>query len=189
MEPKMTKIFHFVGLGGIGMSALARVLLQKGHKVQGSDAQLSPLLADLQKEGALVQIGHSGDALKEEMTIVYSSAVKESNVEMKRAKELKLPLLHRSDLLHRLMDEKNALLVTGTHGKTTTTALLAEVFLKAKLNPSFVVGGILASEKTNGRSGSGDYFIAEADESDGSFLKTPSFGAIVTNLENDHLDY
>ncbi|OGN63909.1 MAG: UDP-N-acetylmuramate--L-alanine ligase [Chlamydiae bacterium RIFCSPHIGHO2_12_FULL_49_9] len=183
------KTFHFVGLGGIGMSALARVLLQKGDKVQGSDAQPSPLLADLQKEGAAVQIGHNVDALKEEMTIVYSSAVKESNVEMKRAKELKLPLLHRSDLLHFLMEGKKALLVTGTHGKTTTTALLSEVFLKAKKNPSFVVGGILASEKTNGKFGSGDYFIAEADESDGSFLKTAAFGAIVTNLEKDHLDY
>lgn len=180
--------FHFIGLGGIGMSALARILLQRGSKVQGSDAHSSPLLEDLKREGAKVRIGHSPEGI-EGSAIVYSSAVKESNVELSKAKELKLPLFHRSDLLHHLMKEKKPLLVTGTHGKTTTTSLLAAVLLEAKTHPSFVIGGILQSLKTNGLWGEGPYFIAEADESDGSFLKTESFGAIVTNLENDHLDY
>ncbi|HSX26026.1 MAG TPA: UDP-N-acetylmuramate--L-alanine ligase [Chlamydiales bacterium] len=181
--------YHLIGLGGIGMSALARILIQKGHQVQGSDAALSPLLTELQSEGISIQVGHQAEAIHPGTTVVYSSAVKDSNVEVVRAKELKLPLLHRSDLLDQLMKGKKNLLVTGTHGKTTTTALLTAVFLEANLDPSFVIGGILNSLKTNGKAGNGGYFIAEADESDGSFLKTVPFGAIVTNLENDHLDY
>ena len=121
--------------------------------------------------------------------MIYSSAIAETHVEMRRAKELQLPLLHRSELLDQLMQGKKPLLVTGTHGKTTTSGLLAHVLTQAEFDPTFVVGGILTGLQTNGRAGTGDYFVAEADESDGSFLKTPSFGAIVTNLENDHLDY
>ena len=180
--------FHFIGLGGIGMSALARILMQRGHKVQGSDAVASPLLAQLEREGASVRIGHSPEGLQG-TTVVYSSDIKDLNVEMRKAKELKLSLLHRSDLLDLLMKGKKPLLVTGTHGKTTTTSLLATVLLEAKWEPSFVIGGILQPDNTNGQDGAGDYFVAEADESDGSFLKTESFGAIVTNLENDHLNY
>ena len=181
--------YHFIGLGGIGMSALARILLQQGHKVQGSDSSDSGLLSALEREGASIQIGHSAKELGEDFTVIYSSAVKESNVEWLKAKELHLPMLHRSDLLDLLMKDKNPLLVTGTHGKTTTTALLSTVLIEAKADPSFVIGGILQSTQTNGRAGQGSYFVAEADESDGSFLKTAPFGAIVTNLENDHLDY
>ena len=181
--------YHFIGLGGIGMSALARILMQRGAAVQGSDAFSSPLLAELQKEGATVQIGHSKEGLGAATAVVYNSDIKEENVEVMRARELSLPLLHRSDLLHLLMQGKKPLLVTGTHGKTTTTALLASVLVEAKLDPSFVIGGIHQGAKTNGKSGTGAFFVAEADESDGSFLKTPSFGAIVTNLENEHLNY
>ncbi|MBS0625743.1 MAG: UDP-N-acetylmuramate--L-alanine ligase [Verrucomicrobia bacterium] len=181
--------YHFIGLGGIGMSALARILLQKGDKVRGSDLRSSPLLDDLQNEGAEVQIGHSADAVSGETTIVYSTDVKGENVEFLRAQELNLPMMHRSDLLHLLMKGKKPLLITGTHGKTTTTGLLAKVLMEAGFDPSFVVGGILHGLKTNGKAGSGDYFVAEADESDGSFLKTPSYGAIVTNLEDEHLSY
>jgi UDP-N-acetylmuramate--alanine ligase len=185
----MTKeTYHFIGLGGIGMSALARILMQRGHNVQGSDASASPLLDQLQKEGAAVRIGHSAEGMQG-ATVVYSSAVKDLNVELLKAKELNLSLLHRSDLLDLLMKGKKPLLVTGTHGKTTTTALLAAVLIEAKSDPSFVIGGILQPDNTNGQHGSGPYFVAEADESDGSFLRTKSFGAIVTNLENDHLDY
>lgn len=181
--------YHFIGLGGIGMSALARILMQKGHKVQGSDKAFSLLLEELQKEGAHVQIGHSAEGLLAAETVVYSTDIKEDNVEWIKAKERKLPLLHRSDLLHELMKDKKNLLVTGTHGKTTTTSLLASVLLEAGLDPSFVVGGLMRSLNTNAKAGKGEYFVAEADESDGSFLKTPSLYAIVTNLENDHLDY
>lgn len=185
----MKETYHFIGLGGIGMSALARILMQRGAAVQGSDASSSPLLAELQKEGATIRVGHSKEALASATTVVYSSDIKEENVEVIHAKELSLPLLHRSDLLHLLMQGKKALLVTGTHGKTTTTALLASVLAEAGLDPSFVIGGIHKDAKTNGKSGAGAFFVAEADESDGSFLKTPSFGAIVTNLENEHLNY
>jgi UDP-N-acetylmuramate--alanine ligase len=171
------------------MSALARILLQRGGSVQGSDLKTSPLLDELQKEGAEVRIGHSKEAVRGAATIVYSSDVKNDNVELSHAKEAGLPILHRSEMLDLLMQGKRPLLVTGTHGKTTTTALLASVLVEAGLDPSFVIGGIHRRWKTNGRAGMGDYFIAEADESDGSFLKTRSYGAIITNLENDHLDY
>lgn len=181
--------YHFIGLGGIGMSALARILMQKGIKVQGSDVKTSALLQELEQEGAKVQIGHLAEAIIPDTTVVYSTDIKEDNVEFKQAKEKQLPLLHRSDLLNELMKGKKNLLVTGTHGKTTTTALLAAVLLEANLDPSFVIGGLLKSLNTNGRAGRGEYFVAEADESDGSFLKTPADFAIITNLSNDHLDY
>ncbi|PIS03369.1 MAG: UDP-N-acetylmuramate--L-alanine ligase [Chlamydiae bacterium CG10_big_fil_rev_8_21_14_0_10_42_34] len=181
--------YHFIGLGGIGMSALARVLLQSGQKVQGSDAKESALLNALTLEGAKVQIGHSEEAIKDAVTVIYSTDIKEDNIELIRAKEAHLPILHRSDLLHELMKGKKNLLVTGTHGKTTTTALLASVLVEAGLDPSFVIGGMIRSLNTNGRAGKGDYFVAEADESDGSFLKTAAEYAIITNLEDDHLNY
>ncbi len=181
--------YHLIGLGGIGMSALARVLVQKGKSVQGSDLKPSALLEQLQAEGIGVHIGHKAESVQEAEIVVHSTDVKESNVELQEAKKRGLPLWHRSDLLHALMEEKKPLLVTGTHGKTTTTALLASVLVEAKLDPGFVIGGIHQAWKTNGRFGAGAYFVAEADESDGSFLKTAAFGAIVTNVENDHLDY
>lgn len=181
--------YHFIGMGGIGMSALARILLQRGHKVQGSDIKKSGLLDQLRDEGAQIQIGHAQSAIHPGHTIIYSSDITQDNVELIKAKELNLTILHRSDLLNRLMENQKPILVTGTHGKTTTTALLASTLLEAKLDPSFVIGGILRSLNTNGQAGKGPYFVAEADESDGSFLKTPSFGAIVTNLEKEHLNY
>jgi UDP-N-acetylmuramate--alanine ligase len=180
---------HFIGLGGIGMSALARVLLQKGEAVQGSDLHGSPLLENLKKEGAKVHVGHHEDHLGLATKVVYSSDIKEDNVEFCLAKEKKLPLLHRSELLHELMKGKTTCLVAGSHGKTTTTALLSAVLLEANLDPSFVVGGLIRSLNTNGRGGRGAYFVAEADESDGSFLKTAADYAILTNIGNDHLSY
>jgi UDP-N-acetylmuramate--alanine ligase len=181
--------YHFIGLGGIGMSALARILLQKGCAVQGTDAASSLLLEELGKEGASVQVGHSIDALKDAQTVVYSSGIKEDNVELVDAKQRNLRVLHRSDLLSELMKDKKNILVSGSHGKTTTTALLSFVLMQAGLDPSFAVGGLIRSLNTNGRWGSGEYFIAEADESDGSFLKSSSFISIATNLSDDHLDY
>ncbi len=180
---------HFIGLGGIGMSALARILLQKGKKVKGSDLKMSPLLQELEKEGAEVCIGHQKEAIQDATRVIYSSGIQKDNVEWLAAIEKQLPLFHRSDLLNELMLGKKTLLVSGTHGKTTTTALLASVLLEANLDPSFVVGGIIRSLNTNGRHGEGEYFVAEGDESDGSFLKPAAYAAILTNLENDHLDY
>ncbi len=181
--------YHFIGVGGIGMSALARILLQRGHKVHGSDIKKSSLLDQLQEEGAQIQIGHTENAIHPGDTVVYNTDINHENVELKKANELNLTVLHRSDLLNQLMEIQKPILVTGTHGKTTTSALLAAVLLEANLDPTFVVGGILRSLNTNGHAGKGQYFVAEADESDGSFLKTPSFGAIVTNLEKEHLSY
>lgn len=181
--------YHFVGLGGIGMSALARILLQKGAEVQGSDLQQSPLLEQLAQEGAVVHIGHKAEHCESASVAVYSSDVKMDNVELQKAKERNIAILHRSDLLHALMQGKKPLLVTGTHGKTTVTSLLASVLDAAGFSPSFVIGGIHRGWNTNGKWQRGLFFVAEADESDHSFIKTPAFGAIVTNLENDHLNY
>jgi len=181
--------YHFIGLGGIGMSAIARILLQKGAKVQGSDMSKSLLLDELEREGAKVQIGHSIDAVKDAKVVVYSTGIKEDNVELLDAKKRALTILHRSDLLDELMKGKKNLLVSGTHGKTTTTALLASVLIEAGMDPSFVVGGLVRSLNTNGRAGIGEYFVAEADESDGSFLKSDAHVSIITSLSDDHLDY
>lgn len=181
--------YHFIGMGGIGMSALARILLQRGQKVQGSDIKKSSLLDQLRDEGAQIQIGHSASSIHAGDTVIYNTDINQENEELQKAKELNLTIYHRSDLLNRLMENQRPILVTGTHGKTTTTALLAATLLEANLDPTFVIGGILRSLNTNGQAGKGLYFVAEADESDGSFLKTPSFGAIVTNLEKEHLSY
>lgn len=181
--------YHFIGVGGIGMSALARILIHQGVEVTGSDMKGGSLLDQLEKEGVKVARSHDPNLIQEGMTIVYSTDIKKDNCEWKRGKELGLTFLHRSDLLEKLMTAQKPLLVTGTHGKTTTTSLLAATFLKAELDPSFAVGGILLDCNTNGRGGKGPFFIAEADESDGSFLKTKAFGAIVTNLDLDHLDF
>ncbi len=184
----MTK-YHFIGIGGIGMSALARIALQRGDDVQGTDASPSALLEELAREGVRVRIGHDPDWVQTGMTVVYSTDIKPNHSERARALMLGVPLLHRSDLLDQFLRERKVLLVTGTHGKTTTTALLASVLMGAAMDPPFMVGGILRSQGINGSWGQGPYFVAEADESDGSFLKTPSDGAIVTNLEPEHLDY
>jgi UDP-N-acetylmuramate--alanine ligase len=180
--------YHFIGIGGIGMSALARILLSKGYQVTGSDKNRSPIVDELEKEGAKIFIGHQEENVHAG-TVIFGSAIQANNPEFAKAKKLSLPMLHRSELLDLLAQEKKALMVTGTHGKTTTTALLASVLMASDSDPSFVVGGMLQSMKINGRNGQGPFFVAEADESDGSFLKTTPFGAIVTNCENDHLDY
>ncbi len=171
------------------MSALARILMQKGRHVQGSDLAASPLLEQLGKEGALVHFGHDKKRVQKGAIVIYSSDIKENNEELSRAKELKLPLLHRSELLKELMEGKEALLVTGTHGKTTTSSLLSWVLFDAGLDPTFALGGVVSSLNTNGRAGKGNLFVAEADESDGSFLQSSPFGAIVTNLNHDHMNY
>ncbi len=182
-------MYHFIGLGGIGMSALARILMQQGAEVRGTDAKASALLDQLGKEGAKVKVGHDAAWIQKGSTVVFSSDILEKNGELERAKELRLPLLHRSDLLGRLMEGKKPLLITGTHGKTTTASLLAWVLFDAGVDPTFAIGGILSQLDTNGKAGKGSFFVAEADESDGSFLKSPAFGAIVTNVDNDHMGY
>jgi len=179
--------FHFVGIGGIGMSALAHILLQKGIPVTGSDVAPSAMTDQLQKKGAEIFIGHSSHHIKPFMTVVCSTDIKEDNPEIKQAKKDGLPLLHRSELLFQLMNGYSPLLVTGTHGKTTTSSLLAHLLVSSGLDPAFAIGGVVRSLNANGGHGSGPYFVAEADESDGSFLNYLPFGAIITNVDNDHL--
>lgn len=182
-------VYHLIGIGGIGMSALARLLKQSGKTVQGSDRQFSKMLGVLKDEGIAVQVGHSSDHIPENATIVYSSAIQDQNPEMSRARRLNLECLHRSDLLSRFSEGKKAIVVTGAHGKTTTSSLVSWVLYSSEKNPSFALGGILAGLETNARWGTGSHFVIEGDESDGSFLKPKVEGAIVTNFENEHLDY
>ena len=134
-------VYHFIGLGGIGMSALARLLLQKGSRVKGSDVAQTALLEKLQMEGADVHVGHEAELVTSNDTIIYNSDIPADNPEMQKALALKRPLLHRSDLLHQLIGKQKPLLVTGTHGKTTTTALLSHTLVEALFEPSFVIGG------------------------------------------------
>ena len=185
----MDESYHFIGIGGIGMSGLAQILLEKGASVTGSDMASSQVTKQLQEKGANVFIGHSSDHLKAAATVVYSSAVPKENPEFQEARLQNLPSLHRSELLHRLMEGYSPLLVTGTHGKTTTSSLLAHLLVDAGLDPAFAVGGIISGLQTNAGHGKGAYFVAEADESDGSFLQYAPYGGIITNIDNDHLDY
>lgn len=181
--------YHFIGLGGIGMSALAFLLLAKGDCVSGSDLFPSLILEELQKRGGRIAIGHKKENIKKGMVVVYSSAVSFDNPELKEAKRQKLKIIHRSELLKELIAEKKGILVAGTHGKTTVSALLSFVLEQAGVDLSYAIGGTFNGGGLNGRLGQGDYFVAEADESDGSFLNYQGLGGIVTNIEADHLEY
>lgn len=185
----MQEQYHFIGIGGIGMSALATILLQRGIRVTGSDAASSQVTDRLQKQGAEIFIGHAAAHLGNPSAVIYSTAVRETNPEVQQARHNGVPFLHRSGLLHRLMQGYSPLLVTGTHGKTTTSSLLAHLLMDAGYDPSWAVGGMISGLESNGGHGKGPWFVAEADESDGSFLSYQPFGAIVTNIDNDHLDY
>ncbi len=184
------KSYHFIGIGGVGMSALARIALERGAEVSGSDKAVSgALVRALQERGVAVYEGHEKGRASQSATIVYSGDIKPDNLEIAGAKEEGQRLLHRAEMLAELMQTQKGLLVTGTHGKTTTSSLLAHLLIDAGCNPSYAIGGILKNRGTNGAYGSGDYFVAEADESDGSFLKYPGYGAIVTNVDFDHMNY
>jgi len=185
----MTEKTHFIGIGGIGMSGLARILLNRNMKVTGSDITSSPVTENLIKEGADVFIGHSATHIDSSATVVFSTDIKHDNPEYQAALNFKCTMLHRSDLLAKLMQGSKTLAVTGTHGKTTTSSLLTAVLVHAGLDPSFAVGGIIPQLGSNAGAGKGEHFVAEADESDGTFLKYTPFGAIVTNIDLDHMDH
>ena len=180
--------FHFVGIGGIGMSGLAEILLSSGYQVSGSDLQESDLLEGLRKLGAQIFIGHDAGNLDGIGGVIYSSAVPRENPELAEARSLHLPIISRGEMLAELMDQQKGISVAGTHGKTTTTAMIALCLLEAGANPTVVVGARFEAMKSNARLGGGEWFVAEADESDRSFLKLSPFCAVVTNIDLDHMD-
>lgn len=185
---KTTKL-HFIGIGGIGMSGIAEVLLDLGYQVSGSDLNASPVTENLQKKGAQIFIGHQASNVEGSTLIVYSSAIDPLNPEFIRAQELEIPMIRRAEMLAELMRLKFGIAVAGSHGKTTTTSLIATIFQEAKLDATHIIGGIVRNLGGNAKKGDGQYLIAEADESDGSFLLLNPIMAAVTNIDNDHLDH
>ncbi|MCL7375778.1 UDP-N-acetylmuramate--L-alanine ligase [Streptomyces sp. 35G-GA-8] len=178
---------HFIGIGGAGMSGIAKILAQRGAKVAGSDAKESETAEALRALGATVHIGHAAEHLADDAScVVVSSAIRADNPELARAAELSVPVVHRSDALASLMGGLRAIAVAGTHGKTTTTSMLAVALTELGLDPSYAIGGDLAGPGTNARHGEGEIFVAEADESDRSFQKYDPEVAIVLNVELDH---
>lgn len=189
LDLNQVKRWHFIGIGGAGMSAIARLLLELGYEVNGSDLKESRFTRCLVELGAQVQIGHSPENLTQAEAVVYSSAIPSKNVEIEEAKSRGLPLLSRAQMLALLTQGKKTVAVSGTHGKTTTTSMIATVLEKGGLEPSYVIGGDLNEIGTNAKAGKGSYFVVEADESDGSFLQLNPFVGVVTNVEGEHLDY
>ncbi|OGX16965.1 MAG: UDP-N-acetylmuramate--L-alanine ligase [Omnitrophica WOR_2 bacterium RBG_13_44_8b] len=181
--------YHLVGIGGIGMSCIAKLLLNRGVKVSGSDLKESRITQELKGLGAQVFIGHSANNLQDADVVVYSSAIKETNPEIIESKKNGLPILKRAQALAELMKEKIVITVSGSHGKTTTTSLVSYLLLEAGLFPSVAIGGILRNIDTNACFGNGNFFVAEADESDGSFLYYRPKYSIITNIDREHLDY
>lgn len=179
---------HLVGIGGFGLSAIARVLLGKGYRVSGSDQQANQLTAELTTAGAIVYSGHKAGHVKGADIVLISSAIPDNNPEVAAAREGGIPVLKRADFLGVLMAGTHGIAVAGTHGKTTTTGLTAQILVEAKLDPSVIVGGVLPALGSNGRAGQGKYFVIEADEYDYMFLGLRPHTAIVTNVEHDHPD-
>ncbi len=180
---------HFIAIGGAGMGALASILLQRGYRISGSDVAENATTKRLREQGATVFFGHDASHVAGADWVVYSSALSVDNVELQAARESGVPVLHRSEMLARVMDQGRGIAIAGAHGKTTTTSMVALVFERAGLDPTFVVGGVLANLNTGAHAGSGEYVIAEADESDRSFLNYRPWAAAITNIEADHLEY
>jgi UDP-N-acetylmuramate--alanine ligase len=188
MYGKIEKI-HFVGIGGIGMSGIAEVLLNLGYKVSGSDLRSSDTTERLASLGGEIYIGHAAENLKNVDVVVTSTAVQEDNPEVVEAKSAMIPVIPRAEMLAELMRMKYGIAIAGTHGKTTTTSMVATVLSHAGIDPTIVIGGKLNTLGTNARLGQGKFLVAEADESDGSFLKLSPTIAVVTNIDADHLDF
>lgn len=179
---------HFVGIGGVGMSAIATVLRDEGYTVSGSDIRSTEVTDRLQARGIHVDIGHDATHVSGATTVVYSTAIRPDNPEVVEAKRRGIPVVHRSKMLARLMKGRKGIAVTGTHGKTTTSSMIAAVFEYAGLEPTIVIGGDLYDLGSNGKLGSGEHVIVEACESDESFLNLEPCSEVVTNIEADHLD-
>lgn len=190
MQGVLGEWYHLIGIGGTGMSALAKILMDKGIRVSGSDLVASPKLERLRKEGAQIYIGHSAGNIPPEVDhVVVSSAIPPSNAEVVAARQKGLPVITRGELLAQLMLGYKGIAVVGAHGKTTTASMISLVLIANGFDPTCVIGGEVSDIGGNARLGKGEYMVAEADESDGSFLKLSPYAAVITNIDNDHLDY
>jgi UDP-N-acetylmuramate--alanine ligase len=180
----------FIGIGGAGMSGIANILLEQGYKVSGSDLQVNDATKKLQAAGARVHTGHAtGNITADVSLVVVSTAISQNNVEIQEARARNIEIAHRGDVLARLMATKKGIAIAGSHGKTTTTAMAALVLEKNNMDPTVIIGGNFRDIGGNAKGGQGEYLVAEADESDGSFLKLDPYIAVVTNVEDDHLDH
>ncbi len=186
---KKIKKYFLVGIGGAGMSAIAMVLHGMKLSVSGSDIKESRYTSVLENEGIKIYIGHSKENIKDSDAIIYSTAIPDNNLEIKAAKEKKIPIFSRSDILAWILNSRSGIAISGTHGKTTTTSMISLIFRGMGLDPTIMVGGELNELGSNARYGKGDYVIAEACESDGSFLKYKPSISVVTNIEGDHFDF
>ena len=183
------EVIHFIGIGGIGMSGLAQIMKTMGFKVQGSDVYKNKNTDNCKKLGIKILIGHSKKNISKASILVKSSAIKPNNIELVESKKKKIPIYDRIEMLANIIDLKKNIIITGSHGKTTTTSLVAKIISAAKLDPTIINGGVINSLKNNAKLGQGEWAIVEADESDGSFLKVPINYSIVTNIDKEHLDY
>ena len=183
------EIIHFIGIGGIGMSGLAQVMKTMSFKIQGSDHNKNKSISNCLKAGIKVFLGHAKKNIKQATIVVKSSAIKDSNIEIQFAKKRKIPIYTRAEVLANVVSLKKNIIITGSHGKTTTTSLVAKILFDQKLDPTIINGGVINSFKNNAKLGKGEWAILEADESDGSFLKLPINYSIVTNIDYEHIDY
>ncbi len=188
-SPENLGIIHFIGIGGIGMSGIAEILFQSGYQVQGSDIQKSNNTNRLEKLGIKIYIGQKKANIADAKIIVISTAISETNEEFLTAKKMFIPIVHRSEMLGELMRLKQSIAIAGTHGKTTTTSLIAKMIEENGMDPTIINGGIISSLDSNARLGNGEWMVVEADESDGSFAKLNPTAAIITNIDLEHLDY
>lgn len=186
--PIHSGFIHFVGVGGIGMSGIADILVNLGYKVNGSDLKENAMIERLTRKGVNITIGHKAENVRGASVVVVSSAISKDNPEVLEARRLKIPVIRRAEMLAELMKMKWSVAVAGTHGKTTTTSLIASILDQANLNPTVINGGIINAYNSNARLGDGEWVVVEADESDGSFTKLMSTIAVVTNIDFDHID-
>jgi len=187
--PRETGPIHFIGIGGIGMSGIAEVLANLGHKVQGSDAADNANVRRLREKGIVCFVGHKAENIRGAGVIVVSTAIRRDNPELAAARAARIPVVRRAEMLAELMRLKTCIAVAGTHGKTTTTSLVATLLDKGGFDPTVINGGIINAYGTNARLGDGQWMVVEADESDGTFLKLPADIAIITNIDPEHLDH
>ena len=180
---------HFIGIGGIGMSGIAELMHDLGYKVQGSDIGFNDNIQRLKNKGIKIFKGHSSKNIHNVTVAVFSSAIKKNNSEIIACNKYSIPVVSRADMLAELMKKKKSIAIAGSHGKTTTTSLIGNILDNANLDPTIINGGIINSYSKNNKFGKGEWLVAEADESDGSFLKLPHQISIITNIDIVHLDY